>query len=88
LRLEAWLTRLQLGFICLGLGSAIATVIIFRATSAVAEFGGDIGLGATRGNAFLAMTWTATILMLFATIGWVGEFMMGRRNIYKQDRYY
>jgi hypothetical protein len=73
----------------MGLGSAIATVVIFRATSAVAEFGAGIGLGATRGNTFLAMTWTATIMMLFATIGWVGEFMMGRRrNVYKQDRYY
>jgi len=79
---------LQLGFISLGLGSAIATVIIFKATSAVTEFGAGIGLAATQGNTFLAMTWTATILMLFATIGWVGEFMMGRRNVYKQDRYY
>jgi xanthine/uracil permease len=79
---------LQLGFLCLGLGSAIATVVIFRATSAVTEFGGGIGLVATRGNTFLAMTWTATILMLFATFGWVGEFMMGRRRTYKQERYY
>ncbi|ERF69489.1 hypothetical protein EPUS_01818 [Endocarpon pusillum Z07020] len=79
----------SLGFICLGLASAIATVVIFRATQAVNDFGGDIGLAADRGTAFLGMTWTATILMLLATIGWVGEFMMGRRrSVYKEESYY
>lgn len=84
-----WLTNSQLGFICLGLASAIATFVIFRATQAVNEFGGDIGLAADRGTAFLGMTWTATILMLLATVGWVGEFMMGRRrSFYKEESYY
>lgn len=30
------------------------------------------------------MTWTAAILMLMASIGWVGEFITSRR---RSDRY-
>lgn len=43
---------------------------------------------ADRGTAFLAMTWTASILMLLGTIGWVGEFFMGRRSSYYKEEYY
>lgn len=85
------LTHSQLGFICLGLASAMATVIIYRVTDAINDSGAAIGLEADRGTAFLGMTWTATILMLLATIGWVGEFLMGRRSsnsYYKQEPYY
>ncbi len=36
----------------------------------------------------MGMTWTATLLMLLATMGWVGEFMTGRRSSYRKDEYY
>lgn len=60
--------------------------MVYKATEAINEFGGDIGLQADRGTAFLAMTWTATILMLLGTVGWVGEYFMGRRStVFKED---
>jgi SUR7/PalI family len=87
-RLLHSLIKLQLGFISLLLASAIASAVIFKGTAAINEFGSSIGLQAVRGTAFLAMTWTATVLMLLASVGWVGEFLTGRRRSYRQDKYY
>jgi SUR7/PalI family len=82
------LTNYQLSLLGLGIGSAIATVIIFKGTDAINNFGGKIGLEAERGTTFLGMTWTATILMLLSTLGWVGEYIMGRRTSFIEEKYY
>ena len=65
-------------------------MIAYKATDAINENGGKIGLEADRGTTFLIMTWVATVLMLLGTIGWIGEFFMGRKSRYfsKEEVYY
>ena len=70
----------QLGFLALGIASAIVTVIMYKVTNAVNDHGNDVGVAAKKGTTFLGMTWAATILMLLAAFAWVGECMMGRRK--------
>jgi len=73
-----------LAFFALGIASAIVTVVMVKVVNLVNKYGDDIGLFAYRGNKYLAMTWAATALMFIATIAWVGECCVGRRNKNKE----
>lgn len=55
----------------LGVASGIATAVAVKATEIINEEGNRIGVTASRGNKFLAMTWSATGLMLVATLSWM-----------------
>jgi heme/copper-type cytochrome/quinol oxidase subunit 2 len=68
-----------IAFLALGIVSAIVTVIMVKATDLVNQHGNAIGLYAYQGGKFLAITWSATTLMLLAVLSWVGVCCLGRR---------
>lgn len=60
-----------LAFLAFGIGSAILTAFMVKASSLINEHGNDIGLYARKGNKFLALTWAATGAMLLAFLAWI-----------------
>jgi hypothetical protein len=78
------LTFLQLAFLAIGIASALATTVIVKAVNAINKHGNDIGIAATKGGAFLGMTWAATVAMLLAALVSVVQCVAGRR---KQKNY-
>lgn len=69
-----------LAFLAIGLASALVTAVVVKAAHIVNDKGKDIGLVASWGGKFLALTWAATALMLIVVLMWVGEFCVGRRH--------
>ena len=72
--------HLQLAFTCLMIASAIATGIINKVVGTINAHGNGIGVAAYKGRSFMAMTWSATILLLLSGFAWVFEFIRGRRE--------
>lgn len=58
----------QLGFLAITLATILSTVIIEKGVDVINKHGEVIGIAATKGAKFLSMMWTATVLMLLATI--------------------
>ena len=71
---------LQLAFAALGVASAVATAVIVIAVDRVNKFTDDVGISATKGGKFLAMTWAATAVMLLASFVSIGQCCVGRRR--------
>jgi heme/copper-type cytochrome/quinol oxidase subunit 2 len=46
-----------------------------------------VGVEASRGGKFLALTWAATGLVFVVVLAWVVEFCMGRRRRGREVRY-
>lgn len=69
-----------LAFLCIGGASGVATAVMVKAVDALNQYGNDIGVSATRGNRFLAMTWAATGAMLIALIVSLVQLCVGRRD--------
>jgi hypothetical protein len=70
----------QLAFLAIGIASAISTAIIVKAVNTINKFGDDIGIAASKGGAFLGMTWAATVAMLLASLLSIAQCVAGRRN--------
>jgi len=81
-RLSACLNFLValLAFVAIGLASALVTAVLVKATDLINQYGNDIGVEASKGNKFLALTWAATGLMFVVVLAWVAEFCVGRRQ--------
>lgn len=62
------------------LASAISTGVIIKITDLVNKHGSAIGVAAERGNAFIGMTWAATLLVLCVSGFWFVEIIIGRRR--------
>ncbi|KAL5116280.1 hypothetical protein ACEQ8H_005838 [Pleosporales sp. CAS-2024a] len=69
-----------LALLAIGLASALVTAVMVRATDLINKYGNRIGIVATRGGKFLALTWAATALMLIVVLLWIVEFCIGRRR--------
>ena len=69
-----------LAFIAIGLASALVTAVMVKATDLINQYGNDIGVEASKGNKFLALTWAATGVMFVVVLAWVVEFCVGRRQ--------
>jgi hypothetical protein len=75
----------SLAFVTLLIASIIITVVQKEATHIINKYGNDIGIYAYKGVKYLILTWVAVAAMFLASISWVVEFCMGRRN---KDREY
>ncbi|KAF1837474.1 hypothetical protein BDW02DRAFT_128975 [Decorospora gaudefroyi] len=86
-RLSAFINVLiaTLAFLAIGLASALVTAVVVKATDIINDKGEDIGLAASWGGKFLALTWVATALMLIVVLAWIVEFCMGRRRKNRQS---
>jgi phosphoribosylformylglycinamidine (FGAM) synthase-like enzyme len=71
---------MQLGFLSLGIASAIATAAMVKVVHAVNKYGNDIGIAATKGTTFLGLTWGATAAMLLAACLSTIQCIAGRKN--------
>ncbi|KAJ4382889.1 hypothetical protein N0V86_002114 [Didymella sp. IMI 355093] len=69
-----------LSFLAIGLASALVTAVIVKASHIINDKGNAIGLQASWGGKFLALTWAATALMLIVVLTWIVEFCIGRRH--------
>jgi len=81
-RLSAFINWLVdvLAFITLGVASAVATAVIVIAVDRINKYTDEVGIGATKGGKFLAMTWAATAVMLLASFVSVVQCCVGRRK--------
>lgn len=70
----------SLSFTALLISSIIITVVMKKAANLINKYGNDIGLYAYKGGKFLTLTWIAVAMMGVASLCWVGEFCVGRRN--------
>jgi hypothetical protein len=68
-----------LAFLVLGVGSTLVTVFMVKAASVINQYGNQIGVYAYQGNQFMALTWTATTVMLVAIFAWSIETCCHRR---------
>ena len=68
-----------LAMVCLLAGNLATTIGGKKVVDAVADFGDDIGLYASRGDKFMALVWTAFALMAVSTIYWGYEFFAETR---------
>lgn len=69
-----------IAFLAFGIGSAILTAFMVKASSLINENGNDIGLYAHKGSKFLALTWAATGAMLLALLVWIFVAITGRKD--------
>ncbi|KUJ10390.1 uncharacterized protein LY89DRAFT_787429 [Mollisia scopiformis] len=70
----------SLSFFALLIASIIVTVVQSKATHIINKYGNEIGVYAYKGGKYLTLTWVAVALMFLATMAWVVEFCVGRRN--------
>ncbi|KAK5174118.1 uncharacterized protein LTR77_001198 [Saxophila tyrrhenica] len=61
----------SLAFMLITVASAIVTFVADKASHFINEHGDEIGISATRGNKFLALTWASTGLVFVAMLVWV-----------------
>lgn len=69
-----------LAFLAVGIASAIVTAIAVKAAHLINRYGNEIGVSATMGRKFLALTWAATACMFIASLVWCFACVTGRRN--------
>lgn len=69
-----------LAFLAIGIASAIVTAIAVKAAHLINRYGNDVGVSATMGRKFMALTWVATACMFVASLVWCFECVTGRRH--------
>ncbi|KAH8884739.1 hypothetical protein GQ53DRAFT_376505 [Thozetella sp. PMI_491] len=69
-----------LAFLSLFIGSTATTIAARKAAGEINDHGANIGLSATPGNKFIAITWSATILMAISTGYWALAWFKHRRG--------
>lgn len=70
----------QLAFLALGIASGIETAVVVKVVDALNQYGGQIGVAAYKGTIFMVFTWVATGVMLAATLTWLVDCCIPRRN--------
>ena len=63
-------------FVTIMIPSAVVTFIAKHATHLINKYGEDIGISATRGNKFIALTWATTALVGCAGLVWCVDMIM------------
>lgn len=74
-----------LSFLGLVIASSIITSFMIRVTDYINLNGNPAGISASRGNKFLAITWTPTALMFVASCMWAGLFCIGKKHDKKKN---
>jgi len=69
-----------LAFLAVGLASGLITAVIVKGSNVLNKYGAEVGVQAQKGGKFLAITWSATALMLIALVAWAFETCFGHRK--------
>jgi SUR7/PalI family len=70
----------SLSFVAFLVASIIITIVQIKAVNLINKYGNDIGVFAYKGTKYLILTWVAMAVMFLASMAWVGEFCVGKRN--------
>jgi len=70
----------SISFVTLLIASIIITIIQSKATHLINKYGNEIGVYAYKGEKYLVLTWVAVACMFLASMAWVAEFCVGKRN--------
>ncbi|KAH7019194.1 actin cortical patch SUR7/pH-response regulator pali [Ilyonectria destructans] len=65
---------------CITVGSIIITVAAHKGADKINDLGDDIGLSASAGSKFIALTWVSSGFMIAATMYWTAQFCLMRRE--------
>lgn len=69
-----------LAAVVLAVGSAISTVASKEGSKEINKYGSSVSVVATMGNKFITITWVAFATMAAATLYWIVEFCVHRRQ--------
>ena len=69
-----------IALLCIGIASAIVTAIAVKASDLINHYGNDIGVSATSGKKFLALTWVATVCMFLCCLAWCFDCCVGKKG--------
>ncbi|PBP17103.1 hypothetical protein BUE80_DR011975 [Diplocarpon rosae] len=69
-----------LSFLALAVDSALVTFVQDKAVHIINKYGNVVGVFADKGGKYLALTWTAVVVMFLAAAAWAAEFCIGRRQ--------
>ncbi|RFU28487.1 hypothetical protein B7463_g7869, partial [Scytalidium lignicola] len=69
-----------ISFLTLLIASVIVTIFQNKAADVINKYGNDIGAYAYKGKKYLVITWVSVAVMFLATLAWMVEFCVGRRN--------
>ncbi len=70
----------SLAFLALLIASIIITIIQKEATHIINKYGNEIGVYAYKGVKYLVLTWVSVAVMFLASVAWIAEFCVGKRN--------
>ncbi|KAF1999425.1 integral membrane protein-like protein [Amniculicola lignicola CBS 123094] len=76
-----------LAFLAIGLASALVTAVIVKGSNVINKYGDEIGVEAHKGGKFLAITWSATVLMFIVMGMWMFETCIGHRRRERRSTY-
>jgi len=76
-----------LAWLAIAIASALVTAVMIRAVALINKYGGAVGVVASRGGRFLALTWAATGLMAVVLVAWIVGVITGRRRGGKEAVY-
>lgn len=68
----------MLAWLAIALASALVTAVMLRAVALINKYGNAVGIVASRGGRFLALTWAATGLMAVVLVAWIVGVIAGR----------
>lgn len=69
-----------LAFLAILIASAISTAVAVKAAHAINKHGKIVGVSASKGGRFMALTWVATGLAFLNILVWMFECVVGRRQ--------
>ncbi|GME28883.1 Sur7 protein [Neofusicoccum parvum] len=79
----------NLGLACiallgLGLSSGVITGVLIETVQKINDIGADIGISAKRGDKFLWMAWSSTVLMFITAIVWFMDYYVERKLLLRE----
>ncbi|KAI8672913.1 hypothetical protein NCS56_00755700 [Fusarium sp. Ph1] len=74
----------SLAALCLTVGSILVTVAGDKGVDKINDVGDDVGISASLGTKFLALTWASSGLMIAATVYWATHLCLMRRERKRQ----
>ena len=75
-----------LAALAITIGSILVTVAATKGVDKINDIGDDVGISASAGKKFLAITWVAAGFMIAATIYWATQICLIRREKKRQWR--
>ncbi|KAB2575282.1 hypothetical protein DBV05_g6023 [Lasiodiplodia theobromae] len=73
-----------IAFLGLGLSTGVITGVLVQTVDKINQLGSDVGISACRGDKFLWMAWSSTVVMLIVTIVWFMDYYVERKLLLRE----